>query len=150
MSIPLKINHQLGATAQYVKDQAGNSSSLSLTKKGNVGIGTTSPKRTLDVDGTISIKSSVLGEGIYFVNTEFHWEMMSIGSDSNEILSGQSACVFLRYCSAILIKKENSSLTTLMATPMMIINCVLVCSKTDGQRCMLRRGTLQMDFGYRI
>ncbi len=71
MSTDLTIDHELNTTAQSVKDQDGNSSSLSLTKEGNVGIGTTNPNHTLDVNGTIRIKSSALGQGIYFINTDF-------------------------------------------------------------------------------
>lgn len=71
MSVSLKIENNLGTKAQRVKDQAGNSSSLSLTKNGNVGIGTTSPQHTLDVNGTIRIKSNDMGEGIVFSDTKY-------------------------------------------------------------------------------
>lgn len=71
MSTDLTIDHELNTAAQNVKDQNGNSSSLSLTKEGNVGIGTESPDHTLDVNGTIRIKSSALGKGIFFIDTDF-------------------------------------------------------------------------------
>ena len=71
MSVNLKIDNNLGARAQRVKDQAGNSSSLSLTKSGNVGIGTTSPQHKLDVNGTLKIKSNNKGEGIFFAETKY-------------------------------------------------------------------------------
>jgi hypothetical protein len=71
MSVNSKIDNNLGARGQKVKDQTGNSSSLSLTKNGNVGIGTTSPKHRLDVSGTLRIKSNKVGEGIFFAETKY-------------------------------------------------------------------------------
>jgi len=71
MTTDLTVDHELNSNAQNVKDQNGNTSSLTLTKEGNVGIGTINPEHTLDVNGTIRIKSSALGKGIYFINTDF-------------------------------------------------------------------------------
>ncbi len=66
MSVKLTVGQNLNVTAQKVKDEAGNSSSLCLTKNGNVGIGKTDPAHKLDVNGTIRLRSSNLGEGLYF------------------------------------------------------------------------------------
>lgn len=71
MSVGLTIDKNLGVKAQRVKDRSGNSSSLALTKNGNVGIGTTSPQHKLDVNGTIRIKSNDMGEGIFFADTKY-------------------------------------------------------------------------------
>ena len=71
MSTDLTIDNDLDAAAQYVKDQQGNTSSLALSKEGNVGIGTANPEHSLDINGTISIKSSAIGKGIFFINSDF-------------------------------------------------------------------------------
>lgn len=71
MSIDLTIDTELNATGQYVKDQGGNTSSLSLSREGNVGIGTTAPEKKLDIDGSVKLKSSALGEGLFFADSDF-------------------------------------------------------------------------------
>ena len=50
MALNLQVEHVVSTTAQSVKDQNGNTSSLSIsTDKGNVGIGTTGPNTKLTV-----------------------------------------------------------------------------------------------------
>ena len=71
MSVDLTVDRELNSTTQYVKDQNGNTSSLSLTKEGNVGIGREDPTHELDVNGTLRVKSQYLGQGIYFVDTDY-------------------------------------------------------------------------------
>ena len=71
MSVKLTVVQKLNATGQKVKDESGNSSSLCLTKNGNVGIGTTSPQHKLDVNGTLRIKSNNMGEGVFFAKTKY-------------------------------------------------------------------------------
>ena len=73
MSIDLVIENELSPSGQYVKDQKGNRSSLSLSKEKNVGIGTETPdqNRKLDVNGSVQIKSAVMGEGLHFAGSEF-------------------------------------------------------------------------------
>jgi hypothetical protein len=71
MSIDLIVERQLDQAGQYVKDQSGNQSSLSLTKNGNVGVGVDKPVHTLDVNGTLRIKSTDTGFGLHFAGSEY-------------------------------------------------------------------------------
>ncbi len=71
MSINLTIENALNVTAQYVKDQDGNTSSLSLTKDGNVGIGIDNPEKKLDINGPIRIKNTDQHQAIFFVDSDF-------------------------------------------------------------------------------
>jgi len=73
MSIDLVVDVELGDSGQYVRDQEGNSSTLSLTKERNVGIGTTTPdpNHALEVNGSVKIKSSVVGTGLHFADSDF-------------------------------------------------------------------------------
>jgi hypothetical protein len=71
MSVDLTVDKRLDKTSQYVKDQNGNQSSLSLTKDGNVGIGTDKPAHTLDVNGTLRIKSTNTGFGLHFIESKY-------------------------------------------------------------------------------
>ena len=52
MSVDLVVDQELNETAQAVKDQDGNSSPLSLTRDGYVGVGTTSPLASFHVHGS--------------------------------------------------------------------------------------------------
>jgi hypothetical protein len=82
MSVDLTVEQALGPGGQYVKDQNGNQSSLSLTKQGNVGVATEEPSHTLDVNGTLRIKSTDTGFGLHFVGSEY-----SLGTkDSHSII----------------------------------------------------------------
>ncbi len=71
MSVDLTVDQGLGASGQYVKDRNGNQSSLSLTEKGSVGIGFKDPTHTLDVNGTLRIKSTDTGFGLHFVGSDY-------------------------------------------------------------------------------
>jgi hypothetical protein len=71
MSVDLTVDQALGASGQYVKDQNGNRSSLSLPKEGSVGVGLDKPLHALDVNGTLRIKSTDTGFGLHFVGSDF-------------------------------------------------------------------------------
>lgn len=71
MSTDLITDMELNETAQYVKDQEGNISSLSLSKEGNVGIGTSVPETKLDINGTLKLKASALGKALFFADSDF-------------------------------------------------------------------------------
>jgi hypothetical protein len=58
MASNLKIEQDLSATSQAVKDQSGNPSPLALST-GNVGIGTTNPQGKLDVSDNIVLNGNV-------------------------------------------------------------------------------------------
>jgi hypothetical protein len=80
MSVDLTVDQKLGRSGQYVKDQNGNQSSLSLTDRGNVGVGTDKPDHTLDVNGTLRIKSTDTGFGLHFVGSDYAFGTKGSGS----------------------------------------------------------------------
>jgi len=63
MSVDLALETPLVGTPQYVRDQNGNRSSLSLSKDGNVGIGTDRPEAKLEVSADSSAPWFRLGRG---------------------------------------------------------------------------------------
>jgi hypothetical protein len=56
MSKNLIVSNDLSTSGQYVMDNNGNNSKLSLTKDGNIGIGKLNPQANLDVEGDLFIK----------------------------------------------------------------------------------------------
>jgi len=74
MSVDLTVNSVLSGSGQYVTDQNGNASSLSLTKNGNVGVGVNNAAHTLDVNGTLRIRSTNTGFGLHFVGSDYSSE----------------------------------------------------------------------------
>jgi hypothetical protein len=50
----LEVSDVLSATGQYIQDEHGNQSRLSLIKDGNVGIGTTNPELKLEVNDNVT------------------------------------------------------------------------------------------------
>lgn len=58
MSIDLVVANQLGATAQAVTDQTGNTSDVYLTQSGPVGINQPNPVAQLDIKGTLALNDN--------------------------------------------------------------------------------------------
>jgi hypothetical protein len=81
MSVDLTVNSVLSGSGQYVIDQNGNASSLSLTKNGNVGVGLNNAAHTLDVNGTLRIRSTNTGFGLHFVGSDY-----SVGTKSGTFI----------------------------------------------------------------
>ena len=81
MSVDLTVNSVLSGSGQYVTDQNGNASSLSLTKNGNVGVGVNNAAHTLDVNGTLRIRSTNTGFGLHFVGSDY-----SVGTKSGTFI----------------------------------------------------------------
>jgi hypothetical protein len=86
MSVDLTVSTGLSGSGQYVMDQNGNQSSLSLTKGGNVGVGLNNPLHTLDVNGTLRIKSTDTGFGLHFVGSDY-----CIGTKSGTLILQKGA-----------------------------------------------------------
>jgi hypothetical protein len=63
MSVDLAVETPLAGNAQYVRDQNGNRSSLSLSREGNIGVGTERPEARLEVSADASGPWFRLGRG---------------------------------------------------------------------------------------
>jgi hypothetical protein len=79
-------NGPLSGTAKYLSDGLGNDSSLALST-GNIGIGTTSPSRKLDVvgSGRFSLDLTISGSSRLFLNgsTGQDWALRTNSSSGN-------------------------------------------------------------------
>jgi hypothetical protein len=99
MARNLQVENAVSATAQPVKDQQGNTSSLTLSTD-RVGIGTTAPKTRLQVAGDIIAGNDVNGQKFIFhtrTNGEGDGDFLHIaGDDANGNWQFDKGIVFQR------------------------------------------------------
>lgn len=90
MPANLQVANAVGITAQFVKDQSGNTSPLALSSD-KVGIGTTNPQATLDVKGGLIIDLSPGGGGQLHIANDPNDNRIYLEGFSNDGIGTASA-----------------------------------------------------------
>lgn len=91
MALNLQVEQALNTIAQFLQDQDGNTSPLSISND-MVGIGTADPRTKLHVSGgAITINNPGDGAVLFFLGTERHWQLRQFGSGSHTALELASA-----------------------------------------------------------